>query len=114
MELAPLAFPAGILSIRRHLAFPHSRLFLYMGEVATGDGSNRRRVVGAALFVLGARPLFLKVPGVFMILMGLSMLGVLSFLYKEKRSEEYARESRATGFFERHALLIERAGCGCW
>lgn len=110
MELAPLAFLAGILSITSPCCLPLLPGYLsYMGGVATGEGSNRRRVAGAAAlfvvgfavvftalgaaasllgaFLLGALPWFLKVAGVFVILMGLSMLGVLKlpFLYREKR-----------------------------
>lgn len=110
MEFAPLAFLAGVVAITSPCCLPLLPGYLsYMGGVATGEGADRRRVVGAAAlfvvgfavvftalgaaasllgsFLLGALPLFLKVAGVFVILMGLSMLGVLRlpFLYREKR-----------------------------
>ncbi len=124
MELAALAFLAGILSISSPCCLPLIPGYLsYMGGVATGDGSNRRRVVGAAAlfvggfaviftalgaaasllgsFLLGALPLFLKIAGVFVILMGLSMLGVLKlpFLYKEKRFDVRRIRSGPAGAF---------------
>lgn len=203
MELAPLALLAGILSITSPCCLPLIPGYLsYVSGVAAGDTSSRRRVMGAAaLFVagfsvifialgatasllgaalLGSLPLFLRIAGVFVIFMGLSMLGVLRlpFLQREKRLDMrrirsgpagafplgmafafgwtpcigpvlatilataattssaakgaglltvyslgmgipflvmamvYARGGRAAGFFQRHALFIERAGGG--
>lgn len=124
MELAPLAFLAGILSISSPCCLPLMPGYLsYIAGVATGHGTDRRRVVGAsALFVggfaviftglgaaasllgsflLGALPLFLKIAGGFVILMGLAMLGVLKlpFLYREKRIDMRRIRSGPAGAF---------------
>lgn len=109
MELAPLAFFAGILSITAPCSLPLIPGYLsYMSGVSAG-GAGRGRVLGAAaLFVLGFAtvftalgasaslagsllvgklPLITKVAGGFVIVMGLAMLGVLKipFLYRERR-----------------------------
>lgn len=125
MELAPLAFLAGILSISSPCCLPLIPGYLsYVSGVATGEGSNRRsRVLGAAaLFVggfaviftalgaaasllgsvlLGALPLLIKIAGVFVILMGLSMLGILRlpFLQMEKRLDMRRVRSGPAGAF---------------
>lgn len=124
MELAPLAFLAGILSISSPCCLPLIPGYLsYVSGVATGEGAGRRRVLGAAaLFVggfatiftalgaaaslfgsvlLGALPTLVKVAGVFVILMGLSMLGILRlpFLHREKRFDMRRIRSGPAGAF---------------
>lgn len=125
MELAPLAFLAGILSISAPCCLPLIPGYLsYVSGVATGEGPGRRsRVLGAAaLFVggfatiftalgaaasvfgsllLGALPTLVKVAGVFVILMGLSMLGILRlpFLQREKRFDMRRIRSGPAGAF---------------
>jgi hypothetical protein len=134
MELAPLAFVAGILSISSPCCLPIIPGYLsYMGRVATGDGSNRRRVVGAAaLFVGGFAVIFTALGGrrFFDRFLCSRCSSVVpegrrsicdsygpvharrpALSLQRKESEEYAIEARATGLFKRHALLIER-GCG--
>jgi cytochrome c-type biogenesis protein len=105
-----VAFVGGSLSIATPCSWPLIPGYLaYVSGVATGESGHARRVLGAtALFVLGfalvftalgatasvlgsflARQttLFVRVAGVFVILMGLATLGVLRipFLYREKR-----------------------------
>lgn len=108
--LGSLAFVAGTVSISSPCCLPLMPGYLsYIGGVSAGEAGNRRRVLGAAaLFVLGfaaiftalgvsasafggfllARlPLFIRISGVFVLVMGLAMLGVLKlpFLYREFR-----------------------------
>jgi cytochrome c-type biogenesis protein len=112
MELAPLALIAGILSITSPCCLPLIPGYLsYMSGVSVGSQAQRGRVLGtAALFVLGfatiftglgasasllgsilleALPMLIKVAGVFVVVMGLTMLGVLRlpFLLREKRMD---------------------------
>lgn len=125
MQLAPLAFLAGVLSITAPCCLPLIPGYLsYVSGVAGGEGAGRRsRVLGAAglfvagfaviftalgaaasvlgAFLLGALPTFLKIAGVFVILMGLSMLGVLRlpFLHREKRLDLRRVRSGPAGAF---------------
>jgi cytochrome c-type biogenesis protein len=111
MELASLAFLAGILSISSPCCIPLIPGYLsYVSGLAVGELSgHRRRVLGAAglfvagfaliftalgasvsligSFLRGVLPALVDIAGVFVILMGLSMLGVLRlpFLQREKR-----------------------------
>lgn len=105
-----IAFAAGVISIATPCSFPLIPGYLaYMSGVTSGEGRQTKRVMGAAgLFVLGFAvvftalgatasvlgsflfrqlPLFIKISGVFVIVMGLASLGVLRipFLYREKR-----------------------------
>jgi len=105
-----VAFAGGTLSIASPCAWPLIPGYLaYVSGVGAEETGKTRRVVGAgALFVLGFAVVFTalgatasvlgsfllrqqsvitKVSGVFVILMGLAMLGVLRlpFLYREKR-----------------------------
>jgi cytochrome c-type biogenesis protein len=124
MELAPLAFLAGVLSISSPCCLPLIPGYLsYVSGVSAGETSNRRRVMGAAaLFVggfsvifialgatasllgtavLGSLPLLIRVAGVFVILMGLSMLGVfrIPFLQSERRLDMRRIRSGPAGAF---------------
>jgi cytochrome c-type biogenesis protein len=110
MELAPLALVAGIISISSPCCLPLIPGYLsYVSGVSSGSEGNRWRVLGASLLfvlgfasifttlgvsasvagalLLGALPVLVKVAGVFVIVMGLAMLGMLRipFLYREKR-----------------------------
>lgn len=112
MELAPLAFLAGVISVTSPCCLPLIPGYLsYIGGVSVNEGFRRRRTVGAALLfvlgfatiftalgasasllgsiLLGTLPLLLKVAGVFVIIMGLTMLGVLRipWLLREKRMD---------------------------
>lgn len=112
MELAPLAFVAGVLSITSPCCLPLIPGYLsYMSGVSLGSNDRRGRVVAAAgLFVLGfatiftglgasasllgsyllgALPMLVKIAGAFVIAMGLTMLGVLHlpFLMRERRAD---------------------------
>ena len=105
-----IAFAAGVISIATPCSLPLIPGYLaYMSGVSSGEGRQTKRVMGAAaLFVcgfaviftaLGAAasvlgsfllrqlPLFVKISGAFVIVMGLASLGVLRlpFLYREKR-----------------------------
>ncbi|MGI8425804.1 MAG: cytochrome c biogenesis CcdA family protein [Actinomycetota bacterium] len=111
MQLAPLAFLAGVLSIVTPCILPLIPGYLsYISGVSAGS-PERKRVMGSALlfvlgfaliftalglsasliggFLLGQLPLLLKIAGVAVIVMGLSMLGILRipFLMKEKRMD---------------------------
>ena len=61
MELAPLAFLAGVLSISSPCCLPLIPGYLsYVSGVSAGETSNRRRVMGAAaLFVGGFSLIFI-------------------------------------------------------
>lgn len=110
MELAPLALLAGIIAITSPCCLPLIPGYLsYISGVTTGSRKDRGKVLGtASLFVLGfasvftalgasasllgsmvlgSLPVLLKISGVFVIFMGLAMLGVLRipFLQREKR-----------------------------
>lgn len=110
MELAPLAFLAGVISISSPCCLPLVPGYLsYIGGVSVDQSSTRWRTMGAAsLFVLGFATIFtalgasasllgsilldtlpslLKVAGVFVLAMGLTMLGVLRtpWLLRERR-----------------------------
>ncbi|HVF12177.1 MAG TPA: cytochrome c biogenesis protein CcdA [Actinomycetota bacterium] len=112
MELAPIALLAGLISITSPCILPLIPGYLsYISGVTSGSEGHRGRVLGASgLFVLGfasiftalgasaslagavlldALPVLIKVAGVFVIFMGLSMLGLLRlpFLYSEKRMD---------------------------
>jgi cytochrome c-type biogenesis protein len=124
MELAPLAFLAGVLSISSPCCLPLIPGYLsYVSGVAAGEAANRRRVLGAAaLFVggfalifialgatasllgtavLGSLPVLVRIAGVFVIVMGLSMLGILRlpFLQREKRLDMRRIPSGPAGAF---------------
>lgn len=109
MSLAPLAFLAGLLSITSPCCLPLIPGYLsYLTGVSAGEANRSRVMTSAGLFVagfaivftalgatasllgqflLGALPVLLKVAGVFVLVMGLAMLGVLKipFLWSEKR-----------------------------
>lgn len=124
MELAPIAFLAGIIAITSPCCVPLIPGYLsYISGVTTGSRKDRRRILGAAsLFVLGfasiftalgasasllgsmvlgSLPVLLKVSGAFVILMGLAMLGVLRipFLHREKRLDMRRIRSGPAGAF---------------
>lgn len=105
-----IAFAGGVVAIATPCSWPLIPGYLaYVSGVATGETGQTRRVVGAtALFVLGfavvftalgatasvvgsflvkETSLFVRIAGVFVILMGLATLGVFRapFLYREKR-----------------------------
>jgi cytochrome c-type biogenesis protein len=110
LGLGSLAFVAGALSITSPCCLPLLPGYLsYVSGISAEQEGDRRRVLGAAaLFVggfafvftaLGATasalgdfflaklPLFIKISGAFVVVMGLAMLGVLRlpFLYREAR-----------------------------
>lgn len=110
LGLGGLALAAGVLSITSPCCLPLLPGYLsYMSGVSRDGELQRRRVLGTALlfvlgfglvftalgasasllgsFLLARLSLFLKISGVLIILMGLSMLGVLRlpFLMKEAR-----------------------------
>lgn len=110
LGLGSLALLAGLVSITAPCCLPLMPGYLsYIGGVSTIEQGNRRRILGtAALFVLGFAlvftalgasasafggvllsrlPTLIKISGVFVIVMGLAMLGLLRipFLYKELR-----------------------------
>lgn len=110
LALSGLSLVAGVVSITSPCFIPLLPGYLsYISGVSSGAEGHRGRVLGAsALFVLGfasiftalgataslagalllgALPVLLKVAGVFVILMGLGMLGVLRLplIYREKR-----------------------------
>ena len=123
MELAPLALLAGIISITSPCCLPLIPGYLsYVSGVSIGSGS-RATVLGAAgLFVLGfatiftalgasaslagsivlgALPTLTKIAGVFVIIMGLTMLGLLKIpiLGREKRVDLRRIHSGPAGAF---------------
>jgi cytochrome c-type biogenesis protein len=123
VELAPLALLAGMLSITSPCCLPLIPGYLsYMSGVAAG-GHGRARVMGAAglfvagfatiftglgataslagSFLRGALPLLTKISGVFVIVMGLTMLGILRipFLYRERRMDLRKVKSGPAGAF---------------
>lgn len=110
LGLVSLSFVAGAVSITSPCCLPLMPGYVsYISGVSSSEEGRRRRVMGAALlFVLGFAsvftalgatasafggflltrlPLFIRVSGAFVIVMGLATLGVLKipFLYKEKR-----------------------------
>lgn len=110
LGLGSLALVAGTVSITSPCCLPLMPGYLsYIGGVSAGEQGNRRRVLGTAgLFVLGFAlvftalgasasafggvllsrlPTLIKVSGVFVLVMGLAMLGLLRipFLYRELR-----------------------------
>lgn len=110
LALSGLALVAGVLSITSPCCIPLLPGYLsYISGVSAGAEGQRGRVLGASSlfvlgfasiftalgasaslagsFLLGALPVLIKVAGVFVIVMGLAMLGILRipFLYKEKR-----------------------------
>ncbi|MGH9194406.1 MAG: cytochrome c biogenesis CcdA family protein [Acidimicrobiia bacterium] len=124
MELAPIALLAGLISITSPCCLPLIPGYLsYMSGVTAGADGQKGRVLGASsLFVLGfasiftalgasaslagavllgALPVLVKVAGVFVILMGLAMLGILRlpFVYKEKRFDLSKVRSGPMGAF---------------
>lgn len=105
-----VAFAGGAISIATPCSWPLIPGYLaYVSGVAQGETGHARRVLGATgLFVLGfalvftalgasasvlgaflqrQAPVFVRVAGIFVILMGLATLGLLRipFLYREKR-----------------------------
>jgi cytochrome c-type biogenesis protein len=107
-----LAFVAGGISILTPCCLPLLPGYLsYVGGLAAGERGQRKRVLGAAAlfvlgfsvvftalgaaasvlgaFLLGRLPFFVKLAGVFVILLGLATLGVLRlpFLYRERRPD---------------------------
>jgi cytochrome c-type biogenesis protein len=110
LGLGSLAFVAGAVSITSPCCLPLLPGYLsYVSGVSAEHEGDRRRVLGPAmLFVLGFAfvftalgatasafgdffltrlPLFIKISGVFVIVMGLAMLGILRipFLFREAR-----------------------------
>lgn len=109
LGLATLAFTAGMLSILSPCCLPLMPGYVsYISGVQAGEGQRRRVLGAAALFVLGFSiiftalgasaaafggfllrylPTFIKISGVFVIVMGLAMLGLLKlpFLMREAR-----------------------------
>lgn len=123
MELAPVALLAGVLSITSPCCLPLIPGYLsYISGVDAGS-RQRGRVLGtAALFVagfasvftalgataslagswlLGSLPVLTKVAGAFVVVMGLSMLGLLRIpvLYREKRLDMRRIKSGPAGAF---------------
>lgn len=124
MELAPIAFLAGVISITSPCSLPLIPSYLsYISGVTAGTaGAKGRALAASALFVLGfgviftalgagaslagamlqrVMPVALKAAGVFVVLMGLSMLGLLrlSFLHKELRANLSQMRSGPAGAF---------------
>lgn len=110
LGLGSLAFVAGTVSFTSPCCLPLMPGYVsYISGVSAVEDGNRRRVVGTAfLFVIGFAavftalgasasafgglllsrlPVFIKVSGAFVILMGLAMLGLLRipFLFREAR-----------------------------
>lgn len=110
LGLASLAFVAGVVSVTSPCCLPLMPGYVsYISGVSAGEEGNRRRVLGAALlfvvgfafvftalgatasvfgeFFLSCLPLFIKISGAFVVVMGLAMLGLLRlpFLYREAR-----------------------------
>jgi cytochrome c-type biogenesis protein len=108
--MSGLALVAGVISITSPCCIPLLPGYLsYISGVSAGAEGQKGRVLGAsALFVLGfasiftvlgasaslagalllsALPILIKVAGVFVIVMGLAMLGILRlpFIYRERR-----------------------------
>lgn len=108
--LGSLAFVAGVVSVTSPCCLPLMPGYLsYISGVSASEEGSRRRVLGAALlfvlgfaivftalgasasafggFLLARLPLFIKVSGAFVIVMGLGMLGIirLPFLSREVR-----------------------------
>lgn len=107
---ASLAFVAGIISITAPCCLPLMPGYLsYISGVSAGEAGNRQKVIGASMlfvlgfaiiftalgasasalggFLLGRLPLLIRLSGVFVLMMGLAMLGILKlpFMDKEKR-----------------------------
>lgn len=123
MELAPLALLAGIISITSPCCLPLIPGYLSYVSGVAGGGGGRPKVLGAAaLFVLGfatvftalgasaslagsmvlgALPTLTKVAGVFVIGMGLTMLGLIKipWLNREKRVDLRRIHSGPAGAF---------------
>lgn len=124
MELAPVAFLAGVIAVSSPCCVPLIPGYLsYISGVTDGTRQDRRRVLGtASLFVLGfavvftalgagasllgsillgSRPALLKVSGIFVIVMGLIMLGVvrIPILYRERRLDMRRVRSGPAGAF---------------
>lgn len=109
MELAPLAFLAGVLAVSSPCCIPLIPGYIsYVSGVGVGEGQRSRVLAAAALFVMGFAVVFtalgasasllgsmvrevlptaIRIAGFFVIAMGLSMLGLLRlpFLQREKR-----------------------------
>lgn len=110
LGLASLAFVAGVVSITSPCCLPLMPGYVsYISGVSAGDEGSRRRVLGTGLlfvagfafvftalgatasafgdFFLSRLPLFIKISGVVVVVMGLAMLGLLRipFLYREAR-----------------------------
>lgn len=110
LGLGSLAFVAGIVSITAPCALPLMPGYIsYISGVSAHEEGNRRRVIAASTlfvlgfalvftalgastsalggFLLGRLPLLIRLSGVFVIFMGLAMLGVLRlpFLQMERR-----------------------------
>jgi len=108
--LMGLAFIAGAVSITSPCCLPLMPGYLsYIGGVAAVEGTSRRRIISTALlfvagfalvftllgatasifgeFLLTRLPLFIKISGAFVLVMGLAMLGLfrIPFLYREAR-----------------------------
>jgi cytochrome c-type biogenesis protein len=108
--MSGLALVAGVISVTSPCCIPLLPGYLsYISGVSAGTEGHRGRVLAASsLFVLGfasiftalgasaslagalllgALPVLLRVAGVFVIVMGLAMLGIvrIPFLYREKR-----------------------------
>lgn len=123
MALAPLALLAGLLSITSPCCLPLIPGYLsYISGISAGEGDRRRVMLSAVLFIfgfgivftalgvtasilgqflLGALPLLLKIAGVFVLVMGLAMLGVLRVpaLWSEKRMDLSKVRSGPAGAF---------------
>lgn len=124
MELAPIAFLAGVIAITSPCCVPLIPGYLSYISGVTGDTpQDRGRVLGtASLFVLGfavvftglgagasllgsvllgSRPLLLKISGIFVIMMGLVMLGAVRIpaLYRERRLDMRRMRSGPAGAF---------------
>ncbi len=110
LGLASLSFVAGVVSVTSPCCLPlMPGYFSYISGVSAGEEGNRKRVLGAGLlfvagfalvftalgatasafgdFFLSRLPLFIKVSGVVVIVMGLAMLGLLRIplFYREAR-----------------------------
>lgn len=110
LGLGSLAFVAGVVSLASPCCLPLMPGYLsYISGVSAGEEGQKRRVLSSALlfvagfafvftalgatasafgeFFLSRLPLFIKISGVVVIVIGLAMLGVLRipFLYREAR-----------------------------
>ncbi|MCA1839720.1 MAG: cytochrome c biogenesis CcdA family protein [Actinomycetota bacterium] len=123
MGLALLAFLAGVISILTPCCLPLIPGYVsFIAGVGSGE-SSKRLVIGASLlfilgfaavftalgatasilgsFLLKELPIFLRVAGAFVIIMGMSMVGLfrLPFLYREARFDMSKMRSGPVGAF---------------